>query len=249
MSMERLMSLAAHNVHLLSLVDIFSPLSPEEIQRLDEQISEVHLEQGDISYCPEDSNERVFILQSGRMRLFKVVDDRELTLDVVGAGTMFGEGALTAQRVRETYAQAMEPSDVCVMTSDQLERLIVERPEVGVQIVHLLSERLRRYETRLGDITLKDVLARLASLILSLVDSEGVVTRASQLKIPNHYTHQQLGTMIGATREAVTRAFTRLQDEGVVELRRRLIHVADADALKQLARSGDHGEDPDARSL
>jgi CRP/FNR family cyclic AMP-dependent transcriptional regulator len=44
------------------------------------------------------------------------------------------------------------------------------------------------------------------------------VTRWNQLKIPNHYTHQQLGTMIGAKREAVTRAFARLQDEGAVEL-------------------------------
>jgi CRP-like cAMP-binding protein len=233
----------------LSLVDIFEPLSAEEIEQLDEQLSDLHLERDEVFYTPEDPNEKLFALRTGRVRVYKVVDDREFTLDVVDAGTVFGEMALTAQRLRGTYAQAMEPSDVSVMSRDQLERLILEKPEVGLQIAHLLAERLRRYKTRLEDITLRDVLARLASLILSLIDSEGVVTHLNHLKIPNHYTHQQLGTMIGAKREAVTRAFARLQDEGAVELRRRLIHVGDVEALRHLAGLGGHrGEEEEQTS-
>ena len=233
--MEGLMSPVVDTLRPLSLVDVFEPLSTEEIERLNRQLSSVHLERDEIFYTPEDPNERLFALETGRVRIYKVVDDRELTLDVVGAGTVFGEMALTAQRLRGTYAQAIEPSDISVLSREWLERLILEKPEVGLQIVHLLAERLRRYETRLEDITLRDVLARLACLILSLIDSEGVVTRWNQLKIPNHYTHQQLGTMIGAKREAVTRAFARLQDEGAVELRRRLIHVMDVEALRRFA--------------
>lgn len=241
--MEGLMSPAEDKLRSLSLVDIFEPLSTEEIERLNGQLSDVHLERDEIFYTPEDPSEKLFALQTGRVRIYKLVDDRELTLDVVGAGTVFGEMALTAQRLRGTYAQALEPSHISVMSRYQLERLIVEKPQVGVQIVHLLSERLRRYETRLEDITLKDVLARLASLIISLIDREGVVTRWNQLKIPNHYTHQQLGTMIGAKREAVTRAFARLQDEGAVELRRRLIYVPDVETLRRLAGFTGHRDD------
>ena len=70
---------------------------------------------------------------------------------------------------------------------------------------------------------------------LFLLESEGVVTSRQYRKIPTHYTHQYLGTMIGANREAVTRAFTQLQDEGIVELRRRLIYVADVEALRRAA--------------
>ena len=68
-----------------------------------------------------------------------------------------------------------------------------------------------------------------------LLESEGVVTGDHSLKIPTHYTHQRLGTMVGANREAITRAFGHLQDEGGVELRRHLIYVADAEALKRRA--------------
>ena len=227
----------------LSLVDIFEPLSTEEIERLSRQLTDVHLERNEVFYSPEDPNEKLFVLRRGRARIYKVDDDRELTLDMVDAGTVFGEMALTAQRLRGSYAQAVESSDVSVMSCDQLERLILEKPEVGVQIVHLLAERLRRYEIRLEDITLKDVLTRLASLILSLIDKEGVVIRLNQLKIPNHYTHEQLGTMIGAKRAAVTRAFARLQDEGAVELRRRIIHVVDVEALRRFARHRRDGEE------
>ena len=127
------------------------------------------------------------------------------------------------------------------MLREDLERLILEKPEVGLRITRLLSERLRRYETRLEDVTLKDIHSRLASIILLLIESEGIRT-GTGYRIPEHYTHQQLGTMIGANREAVTRAFGLLQDEDVVELRRRLIFVKDIEELRQVAEYGDTQE-------
>jgi CRP/FNR family transcriptional regulator len=136
----------------------------------------------------------------------------------------------------------METSELSIMRREDLERLIMEKPEVGLQISQLLSERLRRYETRLEDITLKGVTARLASLLVLILESEGVVTGDHSLKIPTHYTHQHLGSMIGANREAVTRAFGRLQDEGIVELRRRLIYVPDAEALRRRADDVEGGQ-------
>jgi CRP-like cAMP-binding protein len=227
-------------IRLLSLVDIFEPLSSEEIGQLNGQLPDVHLMRGEIFYSPQDRSERLFVLWKGRVRVYKTTEGREFTLAVVEAGTVFGEMALTAQRLQEAYAQAMEKSEVSVIRREDLERIVLEKPEVGLQIVHLLSERLRRYETRLEDITLKDITARLASLILLLLESEGVVGQ-NYLKIPTHYTHRQLGTMIGVNREAVTRAFAKLQDKGLVELRRRLIYIVDAEALRRV--SGHRGDE------
>jgi CRP/FNR family cyclic AMP-dependent transcriptional regulator len=232
-------------IRLLSLVDIFEPLSEEEIERLNGQLSDRHLEPGEIFYTPQDSSERLFLLWKGRVRIYKTPDGREFTLAMVEAGTVFGEMALTAQQLQGAYAQAMEPSELSVMHRTDLERLMLEKPEVGLQITHLLSERLRRYETRLEDITLKGVIARLASLLVLLLESEGVVTGDHSLKIPTHYTHQHLGSMVGTNREAVTRAFGHLQDEGIVQLRRRLIYVPDVEALRRRAEA--EKEQPDDR--
>src|ERR671916_514323 len=228
------MSLNGERVRFLSMVDVFEPLSAEEIERLDERLPDAQLEMGDIFYSPGDPSEKVFILRRGKVRIYKVADEgREFTLAVVEDGTMFGEMTLTAQRLQGAYAEAMEPSEVSIMLRKDLERLILEKPQVGLRIAHLLSERLRSYEIRLEDITLKDVPTRLASMILLLAEAEGVVTAEGFVRIPTHYTHQRLGTMIGTNREAVSRAFGVLQEENIVELRRRIIYVKSLEALKR----------------
>src|ERR671920_2257514 len=94
-------------------------------------------------------------------------------------------------------------------------------------------------EDRMEDMSLKEVPARLASFILQLIESEGVVTREGY-KVPTRYTHRQLATMIGSKRETVTKAFTLLQQAGIVELRRRRIHIKDIEALRKIADQGLH---------
>jgi CRP/FNR family transcriptional regulator, cyclic AMP receptor protein len=227
--------LGEEQIRLLTLVDIFEPLSREEIEKINWKHLNTSIERGEIFYTPMDLCETLFVLQKGRIRIYKATPEgREFTIAVVESGTVFGEMVLTGQRLRNAYAQAMEESEVSAMCRADVERLILDKPEVGLQLVHLLSDRLTTYETRLEDLGLKEVPARLASLIVLLIESEGVRT-STGYKIPTRYTHQQLGTMIGANREAVTRAFARLRDLGAVETRRRYIHVEDIQTLRKAA--------------
>ena len=226
-------------IKLLSLIDILEPLSEQEIEHLAGQLPDVHLEKGELFYGPEDQTEKLFLLQKGKVRIFRTTPEgREFTLAVVESGTVFGEMALTVQQLEGAYAQAMEASDAAYMLHQDLERLVLEKPGVGLKIMQVLGERLRRYETRLEDVAMKDVHSRLAGIIELLTESEGVRT-GTGYRIPSHYTHETLGTMIGTKRAAVTRAFGVLQDEGVVELRRRLIYVTDIEGLKRAAAYGD----------
>jgi CRP-like cAMP-binding protein len=80
-------------------VDIFEPLSTQEIEQLNGQLSDVHLEPDEIFYSPQDRSERLFVLWKGRVRIYKTTDRREFTLATVEAGTVFGEMALTAQKL------------------------------------------------------------------------------------------------------------------------------------------------------
>src|SRR5215210_1496919 len=221
-------------VQLLSRMEIFEPLSEEDLRGLLQRSLDTHLARGETFFTPEDTSEKLFILKKGRVRIFRTSEGRELTLAEIEPGTIFGEMALTAQRIRGSYAQAMEPSILISISRADLEHIIEENPQVGNRLLHLLSERLRSYEERMEDLTLKEIPARLASLILLLCEGEGVMTR-QDIKIPHHYTHERLGTMIGANREAVTRAFSKLQDDGAVELRRRIIYVSDMEALRRAA--------------
>jgi CRP/FNR family transcriptional regulator, cyclic AMP receptor protein len=227
-------------LRLLSMVDILEPLSKEEIKELSRRVPDTYFQRGQILYAPKERSEALFMLKKGRVRIYRVgPDGREFTLTVVGAGTVFGEMLLTAQRLENAYAEAMEPVVVCKMKRQDLERLVMDKPQVGLKIMSVLGERLSLAEDRMEDIALKEVPARLASFILQLVESEGVMT-AEGPKIPTRYTHRQLATMIGSKRETVTKGFTLLQQAGAVELKGRRIYVRDIEALKQVADQGLH---------
>ena len=229
------MLLPKEKIRLLSMVDVLEPLTGEELEEFSRRVPDTHIEQGQIFYAPQERSEALFMLKKGRVRIYKVTPEGwEFTLAVVEAGMMFGEMALTAQRMWEAYAEAMEPSDICILKNADLERIVRGNPEVGIKMIRVLSERLRLCETRLEDITLKNIPARLASLILQLAASEGVMTPEGP-RIPTHYTHRQLAMMIGSSRETVTRAFTKLQRAGAVELKDRHIFVKDIQALAKAA--------------
>ncbi len=146
------------DVRTLSLVDVFEGLSQEEIEEITWKDLRTRVEPGETFYTPMDLSETLFVLRKGRVRIFKATPEgREFTLAVVESGTVFGEMALTAQRLRNSYAQAMEGSEVAVLCRADVERLIMEKPRVGLQLVHLLGDRLVAYETRLEDLGLKEV--------------------------------------------------------------------------------------------
>jgi CRP/FNR family transcriptional regulator len=227
----------AEQVRLLSMVDIFGPLSPGEMEDLAKRTPDTFLDGGDVLYSPQDGAERLFILKKGRVQVYEL--DRggeEITLSVVEGGNVFGEMALTGQSLQGLYVRALVPSTVVSLRRDDLEGLIMKKPEVGLRLVRELAERLHASEARYTDIVGKDVPTRLATLILALVDSEGLVTDESY-RIPTRYTHDQIASMIGCKRVAVTRAFSRLKEVGAVEVKERHIVVKDLETLKGLAEA------------
>ena len=225
----------SEDIRLLSLVDVFESLSFGELEDVFRSRPGVHLGAGRLVYAPTDLCGSLFVLKRGRVRLYKrVPGGREYTLAMLEGGTVFGEEVLASRRTRGAYAECVEESEISVLARGDLERLVLGKPEVGLRLASLLAERLDALETRLADLGLKEVAARLASLILLLVENEGVRTRAGY-KVPTRYTHHRLGTMIGANREAVTRAFARLRETGAVETANRTIAIADPEALRKAA--------------
>jgi CRP/FNR family cyclic AMP-dependent transcriptional regulator len=224
-------------IRLLSMVDILGPLSDEEMEDLAKRTPDTFLEQDDVLYSPGNGTERQFILKEGRVQVYEVDQSgEEITLSVVEDGNVFGEMALTGQSLGGVYVRALASSTVVSLKREDLEGLIMKKPEVGLRLVRELAERLHASEARYADIIGKDVPARLATLILTLVESEGVVSSESY-RILTRYTHEQLASMIGCKRVAVTRAFSRLKDAGAVQLKNRHIIVKDIDSLKDLAEA------------
>ena len=107
-------------------------------------------------------------------------------------------------------------------------------PEVGIGLARELATWSMLMEDRWADMVEKEVSERLAGLIYMLGELHGVVSKDGPM-IPTRYTHRQLASMIGSNREAVTRAFSELQEGGSVEVRSRQVYIKDFDALRRHA--------------
>jgi CRP-like cAMP-binding protein len=125
------MDLQEH-VELLSRVDVFESLQKEEIREILSDLlqrnAEINLQAGEVFYTPQQPDGKLFILTMGRVRLYKMEASREFTLEVVYAGTVFGEVAFTPYAFTESYAEAMEPSVVFAMERAEVERLTFRSP-------------------------------------------------------------------------------------------------------------------------
>jgi CRP/FNR family cyclic AMP-dependent transcriptional regulator len=229
--------LAGRRERLLAMVDILEAVPPEDVRALARRSTFARLDaREDVLISPDEHEERLLLLLEGRAQVYEESchPGQELTISVVESGTLVGATGF-APHPCGLRVEALEPSIICGVRRRAFEELLHRSPTLGTRVASLLAERLIQTEGRLADIARKEVPERLASQILRLVESEGVVTREGY-RILTRYTHRQLGTMIGANREAVTRAFGRLRSEGVVELRNRRILVTDPEGLRQTAR-------------
>jgi CRP/FNR family cyclic AMP-dependent transcriptional regulator len=224
-------------VWLLSMVDIFEMLPKDELEELAHLALDASYDPGENLREPREGDQKLYVLKEGRVQLYVTLpDEGEVTLSVVEGGSIFGEMALAGEELGKVHARALVPSLVCTLQTKVVDGLIERNPEVGLAMVRMLSQRLRQAEVRLAELAHKQVPARLASLILRLSASEGIVTRDG-IKIDTRYTHRQLGTMIGANREAVTRALNKLQAEGAIEMVSRRIYLRDREALEREAEA------------
>jgi len=191
---------------------------------------------GEDFYRPELHEGGLFLIKEGRVRVYlKTSVGKEITFDLLGSGTVLWAPELELVDGQMVNAQAVEPSVLAFMRRAHMDRLILSKPEVGLRMMYLLAERQGSSNERLAEIAHKGVLSRLASQILRLLEGEGVLDCQGAYKLPTAYTHEELGTMIGAERVAVTRALSRLQDGGVVKLKRRRIYVRDPETLRRFA--------------
>jgi CRP/FNR family transcriptional regulator, cyclic AMP receptor protein len=228
--------LAGERARLLAMVDILEAVPPEDVRALARRSTFTRLDARDaVLIAPDEHAERLLLLLEGRVRVYEEGrQGRELTVSVVEGGTLVGATGFTSHPCG-LRVEALVSSIVCGVRRQVFEGLVESNPVLAMRAARLLGERLVETEARLADLACKEVPERLASQILRLVESEGVVTREGY-KIRTRYTHQQLATMIGANREAVTRAFGKLRFRGSVELRNRRIFVTDLEALEQDAR-------------
>ncbi|MCB0044807.1 MAG: Crp/Fnr family transcriptional regulator [Caldilineaceae bacterium] len=184
---------------------------------------------GRVFYRPEEPGEVLFILKEGRVQLYRISPEgKKLVIATLGPHTLFGEMALLGTQMHNTFAEAVEDCLICVMSRTDLERLILNKPQVALRLLEVSGKRLREAEERLENMAFKGIPARLASLLLRLSKEQGSEEIVG-------LTHQDLAESVGTYRETATQVLNDLKNEGLLEIGRKRIRILDKEGLEEVA--------------
>ncbi|MGC8780400.1 MAG: Crp/Fnr family transcriptional regulator [Anaerolineae bacterium] len=210
---------------------LFRDLSDRDIAELERVTTLTNVPRGRVFYRPEDPGERLFLLQEGRVQLYRISPEgKKLVIATLGPGALFGEMALLGQQMHNAFAEAIEDCAIMVLNRADLERLILNTPIIGRRILALTHKRLSDAEARLEDMAFKGIPARLASLLLRLAAEQDGRTITG-------LTHQDLAETIGTYRETATQVLNDLKNDGLIEIGRKRITILDPDRLRKIAEA------------
>jgi CRP/FNR family cyclic AMP-dependent transcriptional regulator len=218
----------------LSEVDLFADLTPEEIAALDAMAPARTFRNGELIFSQSQPVTALFILKAGRVRIFRVTEDgKALTMAILAPGAVFGEMLLVGQRMYDNYAEAIENTAICQLSVRDVERHMLSDPRIAIRISRILGEQVVRLEERLTDLALRPLLARVASTLVRLSESQ----RRSRIgHVTIRLTHDQLAGLLGATRESTSKTMADLATRGLIRQARGRIVLLDLDQLTILSK-------------
>ncbi len=216
----------------LKRLDIFSGLPEEFIQSIDKNSRMFVCEKREKIYTGEELSNNVFIVKSGKVVLYRETEDgKRFIFGVLGKGEIFGS-LLTEEEKQNEYALIEPDTVLCIMSKDFFEKILQQNPVLSIRISRLFGLRVYEMEVLLQEIAFKPVISRLAYIIDKLVNKFGVKGKKGR-RINIKLTHEEIASMIGATRESVTKTLNELKKEGVIDIENRKITVIDMEKLRK----------------
>ncbi|MEE2568742.1 Crp/Fnr family transcriptional regulator [Pseudarthrobacter sp. J64] len=220
----------------LNEVDLFADLSPEEMHAMEIMAPARVFRRGELVFSQAQPVTALFVLKSGRIRIFRVTEEgKALTLAILERGAVFGEMMLVGQRMYDAYAEAIEDSAICQLSVEDVERYLISDPRIAIRISRLMGEQVARLEERLTDLALRPLSARTASILISL-DAAAPTGRFGQGR-SIRLTHEQIAGLLGATREATSKALADFAARGIIRQSRGRITIQNPTALRAAAVS------------
>lgn len=199
-----------------------------------------------VLYRQGDVDPSIYYLLSGRVRVSRATlvpgdpaaderegRQRELTLHYVRKGQLFGELALVDSAPRETRAEVADDATVLVIRADAFERLAILRPALALKVIRILGHRQRELEAKMEALLFKGVPCRLAGILLRLASEYGVDDSRGTL-LATRFTHRELASLIGSSRETVSQTLIDFARRDLIAKEGRRL-ILRREALRQVA--------------
>lgn len=226
--MNRISWPLAERTAILEQCSLFAGLEPSEIETWAEEVLVRQYARDEHLFFQHDAGEGFYIVASGTLKVYRLgTDGREQILHLFGKAEVVGEVPVFEGGQYPASAMAMAESTTLYLPRASFLRLGTEHPELLLNMLATLSKRLRKFVTIIDDLSLKEVSARLAKMILAEADG----TAHCALRTTKATLAAQLGTIA----ETLSRTLKKLQQRGLIHVDGPHIEILDADGLQHIA--------------
>lgn len=213
---------------------LFGGLSYEQLGRLRAIAQEKYFERNDPVFWEGDEGTGFYIVIKGKVKIYKVSSEgKEQILHVYGPGQPFGEVPVFAGEHFPANAQAVEKSRLLFFPRQEFVELITRTPSLTLNMLALLSRRLRQFTVQVENLSLKEVPGRLASYLIYISDEQ-----QNEQAVTLPLSKGQLASLLGTIPETLSRIFNRMSAQGLIVVQGAEILLKDRQALLELSMSG-----------
>jgi len=204
---------AAQDTPNLARVPLFAELDEESLKELSAVARKRAYRQGEIIFHRDDPGQVLYIIKEGKVKIsLTSPDGQEVSLTVMGAGECFGELAILDGEPRSTDAVALERVEGYTLQRQDFINVVMSHPKIAVQVMKVISQRLRQADQQIEDLLFLDVYGRVAKKLLELSEMHGVST-SQGIRIELRLTQSELASMVGASRESVNKVMGYFTDK------------------------------------
>jgi CRP-like cAMP-binding protein len=215
---------------------LFTALDEAAAVSLRTSMDTVKIAKGSILFKEGDDGEHLYVIIDGKLKLgTSSGDGRENLLSILGPGEMFGELSLFDPGPRTSTATAVTDAKLLSLSHEKVIPWLKQNPEVSLQLLTRLSQRLRRTNEAVGDLVFSDVPGRVAKALIDLGDRFGKTT-AEGLLVNHDLTQEELAQLVGASRETVNKALADFAGRGWLKLDGRSVLITDVERLGKRSR-------------
>lgn len=222
------------SVELLSKIQLFALLSPRTRRSIAEEAEMREYPAKVDLYRQGDSPSALYILQSGRVKLYRQSRDKCQILALPAPGDCLGAESLPTGAPSPYTATTLTPVTAITLPPDALQLLLDEYPDFQEVFLRLITDRLKQFVTLVHDLAFRDVTSRLAMVLIARAEVEGQ-SHDDGVIFDRLLSQQEFADMVGTAREVVYRTFKRFEDDELVRMTRSSILVRDIETLRWIA--------------
>lgn len=217
----------------LKKINLFEEMTSEDMGKIERATRMESVKKKTPIFFPGDPSQQIYLLKEGRVKLSRISEEgREVTIALLEAGEIFGELEVLDDAPRDTLAEALDDSKICVVSKKIFLEMVRSKPDFSFRLTKLIGFRMRKIESRVEDLVFRDVPARLAHLLLELAKDYGRKADLGLL-LKIKITHQEIANLIGSIRETVSAVLGDFKRDGWIAFEGRQIILLRPDLLEK----------------